>query len=138
MKSKYSTLRKAFRWMDEDNDHQVSWEEVQRLLHNFNMDINDATLHALFHSADKDGSGQIDYDEFRSHIKKLKFRMGAKNIKRLLRVIDPNGSGSINRHEWQAFFEVDASTLRQRITPGFGRRSNRGKGGSSTTTSNRP
>ena len=66
MRGKYKSLHAAFRWMDEDNDHRVSWEEIQRLLHNFNMDINDVTLHSLFLTADADDDGSIDFQEFKA------------------------------------------------------------------------
>ena len=64
MKERYKSLRHAFRWMDEDNDHRVSWEEMQRLLRNFNMDENDPTLRSLFLTADADDDGSIDFEEF--------------------------------------------------------------------------
>ena len=66
MQSKYKSLHAAFRWMDEDNDHRVSWEEMQRLLLNFNMNINDQTLHCLFLTADADDDGSIDFQEFKA------------------------------------------------------------------------
>ena len=61
MKTKYKSLHKAFRWMDADNDHRVSWDELQRLLGVFNINRNDPTLHSLFLTADADGDGSIDY-----------------------------------------------------------------------------
>lgn len=67
METKYKTLRKAFRSIDEDGDQRVSWPEMQRLLINFNMDPNDKALHQLFTAADKDNSGSIEYPEFQSH-----------------------------------------------------------------------
>ena len=58
------TIRKAFRWMDEDNDHRISWEEVQRLLKTFNMNPDDKEMKQLFEAADEDKSNAIDYQEF--------------------------------------------------------------------------
>ena len=61
MKTKYKSLHKAFRWMDADNDHRVSWDELQRLLGVFNINRDDPTIHSLFLTADADDDGSIDY-----------------------------------------------------------------------------
>ena len=71
METKYKSLRKAFRAIDEDGDQRVSWPELQRLLVTFNMDPNDRVLYQLFLAADIDGSGSIEYSEFQSHFGEL-------------------------------------------------------------------
>ena len=47
--------------MDADGDHKVTWEEMQRLLTTFNIDVNSPTLRSLFLCADADGDEGIDY-----------------------------------------------------------------------------
>jgi hypothetical protein len=47
--------------MDADNDHRVSWDELQRLLGVFNINRDDPTIHSLFLTADADDDGSIDY-----------------------------------------------------------------------------
>ena len=71
METKYKSLRKAFRAIDEDGDQRVSWPELQRLLVTFNMNPNDRALHQLFSAADIDNSGSIEYPEFQSHFGEL-------------------------------------------------------------------
>ena len=67
MRTKFGTIRRAFRWMDDDNDHVISWPEIQRLLRTFNMNENDSELHHLFNCADCDSSGHIDHQEFQKY-----------------------------------------------------------------------
>jgi Ca2+-binding EF-hand superfamily protein len=86
--SKYKSLHNAFRWMDEDNDHRVSWEEMQRLLVTFNLDKNDPTIHSLFKTADEDDNGSIDYQEF-------------KNTFGELLLPSTHSSGNIGHHKQQ-------------------------------------
>ena len=64
IQAKFSTLRRAFRWMSDDRSHEIGWPELRKLLIDFNLDPDDEALHSIFLEADADGSGKIDYDEF--------------------------------------------------------------------------
>jgi Ca2+-binding EF-hand superfamily protein len=71
MQAKFSSLRGAFRWINEDADGEVTWAELQRLLRNFNMDEENPVLLQLFRLADANGDGSIDYQEFQRYFGEL-------------------------------------------------------------------
>ena len=65
LEEKYSTVTKAFKFIDADRTGKLEREEVKRLLVEFNIvDVSDGAIESLIDFADFDGDGEINYAEF--------------------------------------------------------------------------
>ena len=74
VETKYNQLRKAFRDSDEDKDNLISKAELERTVHNFNLNIPVPHIHEIFDRIlDFDGNGNVTFDEF---VQQLKWKAG--------------------------------------------------------------
>ena len=65
LEEKYSSITKAFKFIDADRTGKLEREEVKRLLVEFNIvNVRDDAIETLIDFADHDGDGEINYAEF--------------------------------------------------------------------------
>ena len=65
LEEKYSSVTKAFKFIDADRTGKLEREEVKRLLIEFNIvNVRDDAIETLIDFADFDGDGEINYAEF--------------------------------------------------------------------------
>lgn len=50
--------------MDDNSSRTLDFEEFQKGLHNFDVNLTDEEIKAIFKKFDKDSSGTIDFNEF--------------------------------------------------------------------------
>ena len=62
--SRFTDIRKAFKYVDLDNSGTVDEDEIRRALKMWNMPIAAEDVKRLVERCDKDNNGQINYDEF--------------------------------------------------------------------------
>ena len=66
--SRFSNMRKAFQYLDQDGNGKVGRGEVQRALHMWGVPFDEEKLDALMLQLDSDGDGTVSYDEFIDHL----------------------------------------------------------------------
>jgi len=64
LNSRFSNMRRAFKWMDLDNSGSVGRPELKRALELWNIPNVETVLDGLMAVCDVDDSGQVDYKEF--------------------------------------------------------------------------
>jgi len=64
MNSRFTNMRKAFHFVDVDNDGKVTGKEIQRALHMWGLDLEGEKLDMLVAQCDQDGDGLVSYNEF--------------------------------------------------------------------------
>jgi len=64
----FSNMRKAFHYVDVDNNGTINAEEIRRAMHMWGMNLDDEKLAMLMAQCDTNGDGEIEYDEFVDHL----------------------------------------------------------------------
>jgi len=62
--SRFTDIRKAFKYVDIDNSGTLDEDEIKRALQMWNLDVDSETISRLMKQADANNNGQISYDEF--------------------------------------------------------------------------
>lgn len=57
-------LSRVFRIIDDDNDKMLDWNEFQKALKDFRVQVTPEEGRVLFNCFDMNGDGVISYDEF--------------------------------------------------------------------------
>jgi len=63
---KFSTVREAFRYLDDDHDGKISRSEMQYFFRAYNFP--NQTADRFFDRLDHDGSGEVEYSEFMKYV----------------------------------------------------------------------
>ena len=58
-------LREAFAVFDEDNNNEISHEELKRTLNKLGAQYTDLEIERIISKVDKNGDGVIDFEEFK-------------------------------------------------------------------------
>ena len=61
---RFSSMYKAFQFIDVDRSGKVDRQEIHRALELWNLPVDEAKLNGLLAQIDRDGDAQIDYKEF--------------------------------------------------------------------------
>jgi len=89
-------IRRSFKICDDDNSHEINFNEFSKLVKDYRIQLNDEEIKKLFAIFDIDKSGNIDYDEF------VKGVVGEMNdfrknlVKKAFKKLDKNNSGSVD------------------------------------------
>ena len=59
-------LRKAFAVFDEDNNNEISHEELKKVLNKLGAQYTDREIERIISKVDKNGDGVIDFEEFKA------------------------------------------------------------------------
>ena len=60
-----SKLREAFAVFDEDNNNEISHEELKKVLNKLGAQYTDRQIERIISKVDKNGDGVIDFEEFK-------------------------------------------------------------------------
>jgi Ca2+-binding EF-hand superfamily protein len=89
-------LQRVFKIMDDDNSKSLCMNEFKKAIHDFRIDIPDASIQLVFSAFDSNRDNSISYDEFLRVIRGPMNKSRRALVERAYKVLDKNGNGIID------------------------------------------
>ena len=67
--SKGMDLQTRFKYLDQDRDGQLTWEEFSRVMRRQGVKVTETAMQMLFEQMDVDNSGAVDFEDFEKFMK---------------------------------------------------------------------
>lgn len=93
------SIRRTFMLVDEDDSKHIDYEEFNKMIKNYRLELSDAQIKKLFNHFDKDKSNTINYEEFVDAVEGTMSDLRKKIVQRVYEKIDEEQKGYITVDE---------------------------------------
>ncbi|ETO17697.1 calmodulin [Reticulomyxa filosa] len=93
-------LREAFAYFDQNNDGEITTQEIGKVMTKIGLDVNEEELRDIMNDLDTNGDGHMDFDEFVGMMdRRMSIGSQIDEMKLTFSVFDRNGDGKIDFEE---------------------------------------